>query len=64
MPRDHKFDLQVRIDRLERRHEQLASRVAALDRHPFLTLGEELQVRALKKAKLAAKDALAELRRA
>jgi len=43
---------------LEKKHAQLAERVAALDDRLSLTPGEELELHQLKKQKLWAKDAL------
>jgi hypothetical protein len=63
MARDRKPDVQFQIDRLERRHSQLALQVAELDRHVSLSASEQLLVTELKKEKLAAKDALVELKR-
>ena len=51
------------IQRLQREHEALKLRVAALDRRRFLSASEELLRSELKKQKLRAKDDLAELRR-
>jgi len=61
--RDRRPDVQSQIDRLERRHGQLDVQVAHLQRQHFLSVGEQLRVRSLKKEKLAAKDALADLKR-
>jgi hypothetical protein len=63
MARHRKQDVQFRIDRLERRYYELKTRVADLDRQPFLSSHEQLRVTELKKEKLATKDALAGLRR-
>jgi hypothetical protein len=63
MARERKPDLQTKIDRLERRHSQLSLQVAELDSHLFLSQTEQRLVTELKKEKLAAKDALAGLRR-
>ena len=43
---------------LEKKHAELAERVAALDSRRSLTPGEELELQQLKKQKLWAKDAL------
>ena len=43
---------------LEKKHAELAARVAALDSRLSLTPTEELELHQLKKAKLWAKDAL------
>jgi hypothetical protein len=61
--RDRRPDVQFQIERLERRHGQLEAQVAGLERRLFLSGGDQLRVRSLKKEKLAAKDALADLRR-
>jgi hypothetical protein len=63
MPRDRKPDLESQIQRLERKHSQLSLRVDELDRQLFLTQTEQRLVTELKKEKLAAKDALFELKR-
>jgi hypothetical protein len=56
--------MQLQIDRLERRHLELAGEVANLERRQiFLSVSEQLRVRSLKKEKLAAKDALTGLKR-
>ena len=44
--------------RLEKKHAQLAERVAALDSRLSLTPSEELELQQLKKQKLWTKDAL------
>jgi len=63
MARERKPDLQFQIDRLERRHTELSVRVAELERHLFLSSNEQYLMTSLKKEKLAAKDALEDLRR-
>lgn len=63
MARDRKPDFESKIERLERRHSQLSVQVAELDRHLFLSQTEQRLVTELKKEKLAAKDALADLKR-
>jgi hypothetical protein len=55
--------MQSKINRLERKHGQLEVEVAHLQRQHFLSDHEQLRVRFLKKEKLAAKDALADLKR-
>jgi hypothetical protein len=60
---DRKPELQFQIHRLERKHTELAARVAELESHLFLSTNEQLLMTALKKEKLAAKDALVGLRR-
>lgn len=64
MARDRKADVRFQIDRWERKHMELAARVAELEAHRTLTPHERLLVAMLKKEKLAAKDALTQLRRA
>ena len=61
--RDRKPDTQFMIDRLERKHGALSVRVIQLERQAFLSADEQLRVRSLKKAKLATKDELADLKR-
>ena len=61
MSRERKPELQ--IHRLERKHMELSARVAELERHMFLSPHEQQLMTALKKEKLAAKDALADLKR-
>jgi hypothetical protein len=63
MARQRKPDLQFKIDRLERRHTALSAQVAELESHLFLSSSEQFLVTSLKKEKLAAKDALEDLRR-
>ena len=64
MARERKSDLRLQIERLEQRHGELSSRVAELDRRRmFLTHSEEVLIASLKREKLAAKDALVDLRR-
>ena len=59
--RERKPDVRVQIDRLERKHGHLSMQVAELESHMFLSASDQLLVRSLKKEKLAAKDALADL---
>jgi hypothetical protein len=63
MARERKPDLQFQIYRLERKHTELSAQVAELERHLFLSSSEQYLVSSLKKEKLAAKDALEDLRR-
>ena len=63
MAKDRNPDVQFKIERLERRHSQLSMQVAELDRQLFLSQSEQQLVTELKKEKLAAKDALAGLKR-
>ena len=62
MARHRNPDMQFQIERLERKHGELQARIAELDRHSFLSSHEQLLVTELKKEKLAAKDALEDLR--
>jgi hypothetical protein len=62
MARQRTLDVQFQISRLERRHHELKSQIAELDRHVFLSSQEQLLVSELKKERLAAKDALEDLR--
>ncbi|MDH5672123.1 MAG: DUF465 domain-containing protein [Myxococcales bacterium] len=57
-----KINVEQQIGRLERRHSELAARVERLDSGMYLTAEEQRRVTDLKKAKLAAKDALMALR--
>ena len=61
--RQRKPDLQFQISRLERKHHELDARAAELDRQLFQSAQERLLVVALKKEKLATKDALSSLQR-
>lgn len=62
--RDRRPDTQSEIDRLERRHGELAIEVNDLERrHVFLSVHEQMHVSKLKKEKLATKDALTDLKR-
>jgi hypothetical protein len=63
MARHRKSDRQFEISRLQRKHTQLSVQVAALESHLFLSQSEQRFVTELKKEKLAAKDALADLKR-
>ena len=63
MAKDRKPDVDVQKHWLERKHAELSARVAQLESHNFLSPHEQLLVTALKKEKLAAKDALAGLKR-
>jgi uncharacterized protein YdcH (DUF465 family) len=58
MSRERKLDVQVQINRLQRRHDELKTRIAELDSHFSLSSHEQLRVTELKKERLAAKDAL------
>lgn len=57
------IDPSTQARRLEERHSDLKRRIAELDRRHFLTIRERLEIKALKKRKLAAKDALYALER-
>ncbi len=64
MAREHrKPELQSQIHRLERKHMELSARVAELETHVFLTTREQMLMTVLKKEKLAAKDALFDLKK-
>jgi hypothetical protein len=63
MTKRRRSDTQSQIDRLEFKHSQLSARVAELDGQLFLSAREQLVIAALKREKLAAKDAIADLRR-
>jgi hypothetical protein len=56
-------NLSLRIDRLEKRHRLLKSKVDEFDHRVYLTSAERMHLAELKKKKLAAKDALAGLLR-
>ena len=62
MASDHRKP-EFQIYRLERKHLELSARVAELESHLFLTAREQQLMTALKKEKLAAKDALVGLKR-
>ena len=53
---------QAQVERLERKHDELKARVRELDSRVHLTAAETVERQRLKKEKLAAKDALSELR--
>jgi hypothetical protein len=59
----HANKIEFQIDRLEKKHRHLQSKVAEYDGRVFLTSGEQNRLAELKKKKLAAKDALFGLRR-
>jgi len=63
MTRQRKNDSQAMIDRLERRHSDLALRVANMDARLYLSQREQVQLASLKREKLAAKDALMSFRK-
>jgi hypothetical protein len=52
----------VMLDRLQRRHTDLATRIASIDNQMHLTTYDQSQLTSLKREKLAAKDALQALR--
>jgi uncharacterized protein YdcH (DUF465 family) len=56
-------DLAFQLRRLEHQHTELKKRIADLDRKHYLNAREQLEVQLLKKQKLAAKDALLQVRR-
>lgn len=61
--RQRKTDSHKIETRLERRHNDLATRVAALDARLYLSEREQTLLSSLKREKLAAKDALVTFRR-
>lgn len=63
MAREQRQDLQSRIDQLIQRHAELSTLVSELDGRMFLTQRDQMLVAYLKKEKLAAKDAIEDLRR-
>jgi uncharacterized protein YdcH (DUF465 family) len=62
MRRSRPIISQAQVERLERKHEELKARVRELDSRVHLTAAETVERQRLKKEKLAAKDALSELR--
>jgi len=56
-------DRTSQVQRLEQRHRVLGAKVAELDGRMSLSSREHFELNELKKKKLAAKDALADLRR-
>jgi hypothetical protein len=56
-------NLVVQIQRLEKKHAHLQTKVSEYDGRVYLTSSEQNRLAELKKKKLAAKDALAGLRR-
>lgn len=64
MSRQRKSDHPAAMrERLTRKHNDLSDRVASLDGRPHLTSHDQAELNALKREKLAAKDALAALQR-
>lgn len=59
----HATDLEFQIQRLEKKHRHLQSKVAEYDGRVYLTTVEQNRLAELKKKKLAAKDALVGLQR-
>ena len=58
------IDPQKQLRRLEKKHEKLKAKVSQMeDGRSYLTASEEMQMRELKKKKLATKDELEVLRR-
>lgn len=53
----------VMLDRLQRKHTDLATRIASIDSQLHLTSNDQSELYLLKREKLAAKDALEALRR-
>jgi hypothetical protein len=64
MRKQRPIDMEKQLSHLERKHERLKARVAEYDGLSFLTDEDAMRRAALKKKKLATKDALFELRRA
>lgn len=58
-----RFDPELQISRLERKRSGLKVRVEELERRTTLTPPEQMEVLSLKKAKLALKDSIEEIRR-
>lgn len=58
----HATDLEVQIQRFEKKHRHLQSKIAEYDGRVYLTSAEQSRLAELKKKKLAAKDALFGLR--
>lgn len=50
-----------KLDTLVQRHRQWDERIRELGRHAYLTPAEQVEVRELKKLKLAAKDRIADI---
>ncbi len=57
-PQSRAIDPEKELVRLEKKHQRLKSRVAALEAQVSLTQEEQLELAKLKKQKLATKDAL------
>jgi len=57
------IDPSKQLRRLEKKHETLKEKVEQLDGQVYLTASEQMQMRQLKKKKLATKDELESLRR-
>ena len=58
MPKSRSIDATKQAAHLERKHQQLKARVQELDSHLHLSTSEDVELRKLKKQKLATKDAL------
>lgn len=63
MRQSPRSDLSFQVHRLEQQHSELKRRIADFERRHFLNAREQLEVQHLKKQKLAAKDALNQMRR-
>ena len=61
--RQRKSNPHLMVDRLQRRHSDLSQRVAMLDQRMGLSSADQAELGALKREKLAAKDALDALKR-
>lgn len=59
-PRSIEPDIQ--LERLQKKHAELAEKVDALDQRRALSSNEELELHALKRRKLQMKDEIAEVR--
>ena len=51
------------LERISRKHTDLSDRVATMDERVYLTASDQAELAALKREKLAMKDALAALQR-
>lgn len=53
---------EIQLERLQKKHAELAQEVDELDQRRALTSDEEMRLHALKRQKLQAKDEIAEMR--
>ena len=58
---DDSKDLPIEIERLRSEHRELEERLEELNRHVYLTPGEQLEAHEIKKQKLRKKDRIREL---